>query len=374
MQTGERVGRIAAIDWLRGLVMVLMALDHVRFFFSHLPFPPEDVEHTSMALFLTRWVTHFCAPLFFLLSGTSSYLSGLRRGTGELAGHLWRRGLWLVVLELTVIGFAWSFRPGSSFAGVIWCLGWSMILLALLVRLPLRVTGALALVVIAGHDLLDGVQSSNGLWHILHVAGPMQLGPVHYFVLFPIIPWACVMALGYAMGPLFTRAPRERRRLLAITGAAATLLFVALRLTNVYGNPAGSYQRGGPGHFHAYDSVSRTIIAFLDTEKYPPSLQFLLMTLGPSLIALAALDALLEKRMFARWMITFGRVPFAFYVAHLYVIHLAAIAVSAITHRDSWPLEAVWIFWILIVALLYPFCRLVERLKEGRREWWWSYV
>lgn len=370
-----RPERIAAIDWLRGLVMVLMALDHVRTFFGHMPFPPEDMEHTWMALFLTRWVTHFCAPLFFLLAGTSAYLSGLRRGTGELAGHLWRRGLWLIVLELTVIGFAWSFVPGSSFAGVIWCLGWSMILLALLVRLPLRVIGALALVVIATHDLFDGVQSSNALWHILHVAGPVQITEgFYYFVLFPLIPWAAVMALGYVMGPLFQQHPRARRRTLVLAGSIATLLFVVLRLTNLYGNPATAYQHGGPGHFHVYDTVEKTIIAFLNTEKYPPSLHFLLMTLGPSLLALAALDALLEKRMFARWMITFGRVPFAFYVAHLYLIHLAAIAVAAATKRESWPVEAIWIFWLLITAALYPLCRLVERLKERQRGWWWSYV
>src|SRR4051794_38618114 len=207
---------------MRGGVMILMALDHVRFFFTHYGFQPEDMEHTWLALFMTRWVTHFCAPLFFLLAGTSAYLSGQSRGPRSLTPHLIRRGLWLILLELTVIGFAWSFVPGSSFAGVIWCLDWSMIVLAVLVRLPVGIIATIALATIAGHDLLDNV-TDGAVWHFLHVAGPVKL-PVMgtYYVLFPIVPWFAVMTLGYAIGPWFTLAPAERQRRLLISGVAAT--------------------------------------------------------------------------------------------------------------------------------------------------------
>ena len=202
--------RVDAIDWMRGLVMILMALDHVRFFFTHYGFPPEDMQRTSMALFLTRWVTHFCAPLFFLLAGSSAYLSGIARGPRSLSRHLVLRGLWLVALELTVIGFAWSFIPGSSFAGVIFSLGVAMIVLAALVHLPVGAIATVAIATIALHDLLDNV-SDGALWHFLHVAGPVRVGSVGYFVLFPIVPWFAVMALGFAIGPWFTRAPSERQ-------------------------------------------------------------------------------------------------------------------------------------------------------------------
>jgi uncharacterized membrane protein len=369
----ERAERLPVIDFTRGVVMVLMALDHVRTFFAVYEFPPEDMAHTWMALFLTRWVTHFCAPLFFLLAGTSAYLS--RRGPG----HLWRRGLWLVVLELTVIGFAWSFVPGSSFAGVIWCLGWSMIVLSLFVRLPRWVTMTFALGVIALHDLSDTISpktfgSFEWLWRILHVSGVAVLpGGIHYFVLFPIVPWVAVMALGYAIGPWFKLTREERTRILVVTGTIATVLFIVLRLTNVYGNPATSFMHGGPGLFRPYPTSELTIIAFLNTEKYPPSLDYLLMTLGPSLLLMAFVENLFARSetalTIAKPVIVFGRVPFFFYVLHLYVIHLAAV----LAHRQ-FELGGVWVVFIVIVVALYFPCRWFADYKRQSTKWWLSYV
>lgn len=373
-----------AIDFMRGAVMVLMALDHVRTFFSDVAFAPEDVQHTWMALFLTRWVTHFCAPLFFLLAGTSAYLSGVRRGPGALSSHLWRRGAWLIVLELTLVGFAWSFKPGSSFAGVIWCLGWSMMILAALIRLPRPMLAAIAIAVIAGHDLLDGVSPKTfgafgWLWRFLHVPGRAVLpGGIRDFVLFPIVPWFAVMALGYALGPWFSVPLVRRTKTFLIAGAAATALFAILRLTNAYGNPPTSFIPGGPGFFRVFPTAEMTTIAFLDTEKYPPSLQFLLMTLGPSLVAFAAVDRLFARRQnllaAAKPVIVFGRVPFFYYVCHLYLIHIAALIATKVTGRDGWSLGVVWLTWIAVVIVLYVPCRWFDDVKRRSSAWWVGYV
>jgi uncharacterized membrane protein len=400
MNDAEPQQRLAVIDFARGAVMVLMALDHVRTFFTNVRFPPEDMEHTWMALFMTRWVTHFCAPLFFLLAGTSAYLSGARRrSVSELASHLWRRGLWLVALELTFIGFAWSFTPGSSFAGVIWCLGWSMVVLSLLIRLPRVVVGAFAILCIAGHDLLDGVPPKTfgpmaWLWRILHAPGVAELpGGHHYFVLFPLIPWFAVMALGYAIGPWFQRPLAERTRIFVMAGTIATIGFIVLRLTNAYGNPATSFMPGGPGLFRSYPTTELTVIAFLNTEKYPPSLQFLLMTLGPSLLAIALMDSVLTRRpgsvALAQPIIIFGRVPFFYYVCHLYLIHAAALVAAIVTHQQwqwlapggsfppdgyGWNLSVVWAVWLAVVVALYFPCRWFDALKRRSRASWLSYV
>ena len=389
-ESRPETARVVSVDLVRGGVMVLMALDHARWFFSDVRFAPEDVLETTLPLFLTRWVTHFCAPVFFLLAGASAALSARRRGAADVARNLAARGLLLVVLELTLVGFAWEFRPGSSFAGVIWCLGASMLALAALVHVPRGALAALALAAIAGHDLLDGVDprslgSAAWIWRLLHAPGNAALpwGGA-WFVLFPLVPWFAVMALGYALGPWFARSRDERRRLLAVSGAVAAALFVVLRATNLYGNPPGSFMPGGPGHFRAYPGSGRTLIAFLDTEKYPPSLQYLLMTLGPALLALAALDREPRGRA-AEWIATFGRVPFFFYVLHLYLIHLAALALGvALGQPWQWlgtrggdppagygyPLGVVWLVWIGAVAALYPPCAWFARVKaRGSSRW-----
>jgi uncharacterized membrane protein len=389
----SRVSRVLAIDWLRGVVMVLMALDHVRFFFTDLHFAPENIDRTTLALFMTRWVTHFCAPLFFFLAGTSAYLTGLRRGEPP-SRHLLMRGLWLVALELTVIGFAWNFRPGYSFAGVIWALGWSMVILAAVARLDVRVITVLSIVVLSAHDLLNTVSASafgpfEPLWRILHVPGEVHIGPVTWFILYPLIPWFAVMTLGYAAGPIWTWSIERRGRFLITVGGATTALFLVLRLTNAYGNPRGTSSGRVP--FAVYQESSKTLISLVNVCKYPPSLQFLLMTLGLSMIVLAIADAWLERRgarALSGVFITFGRVPFFYYVCHLYLIHLLALLVAHIDGQPSqwlgwygdqsalpppeygYDLPVIYGVWIVVTAALYLPCRAFERLKREHRAAW----
>ena len=344
-------GRIVAIDCLRGVIMVLMALDHTRYYFSNVQHAPEDLAHTWMALFLTRWVTHFCAPLFFFLSGMSAYLRGRKTGVRDLRRYLVTRGLMLVVLELTIVGFAWTFNPGYSIGGVIWCLGWSMVILAALAGLDFRILLGIAIAVIAGHNLLDGISL------------PLirNLGTVRgFFILYPFIPWFAVMMLGYACGRVFELAPERRRRVLLAAGMGSIALFAILRLTNLYGDPS---------QFRSYGSWDLTTIAFLNVEKYPASLQFLLMTLGPGLIALA----LIERGNGA--LVLFGRVPLFFYVVHLYLIHALALVVAKLNGQpDGWlgwggvfptkpspgygyDLPVVYAVWVFATIVLYLSCR-----------------
>src|SRR5437588_6328941 len=285
--------RIWSVDVLRGLVMVLMALDHTRDYLTYLRFQPEDLAHSYPALFFTRWVTHFCAPMFFFLAGTGAFLLRSRSGsTGRVARFLWTRGLWLIVLEVTVIEYAWTFVPWQ-FGGVIWSLGCAMIILGVLVWLPEPVILAFGLLVVGAHDLTDGVKlqslgSFAPLWSLLHRTGTVP--HTEFFVLFPILPWAAVMALGYVFGRVLLRSGEDRRRLTLRLGLVATLLFVCLRAFNAYGNPTADVAFNSDGAWHSKAMWVITLVAFLDVEKYPPSLQFLLMTLGPSLIFLAYLD------------------------------------------------------------------------------------
>jgi len=378
--------RIASIDWLRGVVMVLMALDHVRFFFTNVPLPPENMQRTWLALFMTRWVTHFCAPLFFFLAGVSAFLSGRRRP--DASRWLATRGMWLVLLELTVIGFGWNFTPGYSFAGVIWALGWSMVILSLVVRLDVRFVAALSLVVIAGHDLLARIRPESFgrldvLWRLLHVPGPARVGSHEWLVLYPLIPWFAVMSLGYACGVVWTWDSPRRRQFLLWSGTAATLLFIALRVANAYGNPASGGSSNQP--FTVYSDTAKTFISLLNVAKYPPSLQFLLMTLGPSLIVLWIAERWLTSQTM---LITFGRVPMFYYICHLYLIHIAALAIAVAMGQPSqwlgwrgdqsvipppgygYGLPVVYAVWAGIVAILYAPCRMFERIKRERQRAW----
>ena len=369
--------------------MVLMALDHVRDFVCNIPFEPEDIEHTWGFYFLVRWVTHLCAPAFFLLAGVGAYLYGKRRSPGELQIFLISRGLWLVVLEFTIIGFAWTFHPGWGMFGVICCLGLSMILLAAFVRLPRALIMAVALIVIATHDLFDGLKPAafhSGQWLLvmLHSRGGAHLGGMTVFVLFPLIPWCAVTLLGFAMGSLFDDNSATSRRALVWSGAGSLVLFAILRLTNIYGNPSAAIAHSTPGDWHPMPTVSKSIILFFDVEKYPPSLQYLLMTLGVIflLLALAGSGA---TGWFGRVLETYGRVPLFYYILHLYVIHLAAILLGYLTHQpvqwlfhggfflnyppDGQPyghgLAVVCAMWIAVVVLLYYPCKWFAEVKRN---------
>src|SRR5271166_1572490 len=292
----QRPGRLDSIDVVRGLVMIFMAVDHTRDFFSYLRFEPETLTKTYYALFFTRWITHFCAPLFFFLAGTGAFFYGQRRTPAELSRFLWTRGLWLMVVESTIVDFAWAFRYPFWYFGVIWALGASMVMMAAAVRLPIRALGTLAIVMIVGHDLLDRIRprqfgSLGWAWSVLHVrSGVILPGGFQRFVLFPLIPWVGVMAAGYVFGTLYLREAHKRRRLMALLGAAMVVAFVVLRATSLYGNPPAGLGGVSQGDWHIQPTFEKTLILFFDVEKYPPSLQFLLMTLGPSFLLLACLD------------------------------------------------------------------------------------
>jgi len=381
-----RPARLPSIDIVRGLVMVLMALDHARTFASEVPFPPEDMQHTNLALFFTRWVTHFCAPLFFLLAGLSARLYERSAGGPALRRFLWTRGLWLIALELTVIGFSWSFQPGGHFLGVIWCLGWAFLSLAALTFVGPRAALVLGVAFIALHDLLDDVGPeafgpAGFLYGIAHQANVIEFPwGGHDFVLFPWIPWVCVAWLGYGLGALFLGEAERRRRVLLVAGGLMCAAFLFLRTTNLYGNPSWAFQRGGPGHFAPQESASLTLIALLNTEKYPPSLQFLLMTLGPSFLLLG-LYARKDERgglnAVERALAVFGRTPFLFYVLHLYLLHLGALGAGALwgnPPRGRFALPGVYALWIAGTALLFPVCAWWARLRARRGDWWLKYL
>ena len=378
--------RWTSVDLMRGVAMALMALDHVRYFVTDRDFPPENLLHTTVPLFFTRWVTHVCAPAFFLLAGTGAMLSRLAgRSTPEVASFLWIRGLLLVLLELTVVGFAWQFTPGYSFAGVLWCLGVSMLLLGPGVRvLSPAAIGGLGLALILLHDLVDGVQAralgrAGWVWSLLHQSGSIHLGSIEWFVLFPLVPWVGVMAVGYWLGLLYRDSAGRRVRLLTSLGVGCIAAFLVLRLGNLYGNPSVPGSGGAREPFGLQSSPGMTLVSLLDVEKYPPSLQYLSMTLGLVLLGLAAA----ERWSLPGWMrplIVFGRVPLFFYLLHLYLIHLLALALAIATGQPwqwlGWggqPIESragyghglptVYLLWAVVLALLYPLCRWYERLR-----------
>jgi len=389
-------GRLASLDIMRGLMMVIMAIDHTRDFFTNVPFAPENIKFTYYSLFFTRWITHFCAPLFFFLAGTGAYFYGRHRTPQVLSRFLWTRGVWLIFLEFTVIGFAWTFLLTGGFFGVIWALGACMLITALVVRLPLRWIVILSTLMIATHDLLDRVRpqqfgSFAWLWTILHVRGGVMLPfQIREFVLFQIVPWVAVMTAGYAFGALYQFDGTRRNKIIFRLGMALTLAFILLRATNIYGNPPVGLGGVSQGDWHVQPTVEKTVILFLDVEKYPPSLQFLLMTMGPSLLLLAWLD----KSKPPSWtgpLVTFGRVPMFFYVLHLYLIHLLAIAVAPLFHQPvDWlfhgaffrgtpddyghGLPFIYLIWVIVIVVLYFPCRWFAGLKQRRKDWWLSYI
>ena len=372
----ERPARIVSVDVLRGLVMAVMALDHTRDFFSNTGFNPRDV--TEPALFLTRWVTHICAPTFIFLAGLSAFLYGRGRKVRDLSRFLLIRGLWLILIDFTLIKFGWRFEfdPFRMTGGIIFVIGISMIALAALVWLPRWVIAGLTLIMIAGHNLLDSIRAdelggASWAWHLLHEPGRIYLGDgAPLYVLYPLIPWIGVMTAGYLLGPVMQLDARPRQRVLFQLGAAITLGFIILRATNLYGDPAS---------WMVQETWLGTLLSFLNCEKYPPSLLYLMMTLGPALMLLAAFEH--AQGSFARILAVFGQVPFSYYVIHIYLIHLLAVATAFAMTGDlvrtpeiGLSLGGVYLVWLLVLVLLYPVCRWFSELKSSRRGWWWSYL
>jgi uncharacterized membrane protein len=397
-----RSSRIVSVDQLRGLVMILMALDHTRDYFSGLPFSPEDLSKTFGALFFTRVITHICAPVFFLLAGAGAYLSVARgKSLPQVSYFFWTRGLWLIFLELTVLRFAWDFTfPSVPFVQVIWALGWSMVAMALIVRLPVRWIAGLGVAIIVFHNLLDPITPAalgrlSGLWTVLHTPGLVSITPqMKFFVGYPLIPWIGVMAAGYAMGVLLQR--HDRRKWTLGLGVALTLAFFVLRTLNLYGNgDAGisSFVSSSVGPWKLQPSLTLTIIAFFNTLKYPPSLDYLLMTLGPALIVLACLDGVTAERGLGQILLVFGRVPLFYYVVHIFLIHALAIFVGLLFRQPvSWlwhgsfvlqdspvgyghGLPFVYLMWFIALLILYLPCKSYMAFKNRHRDWvWLSYL
>lgn len=380
--------RISSIDLVKGLAMLFMALDHVRDY-VHAPaflFAPADPEQTTLAIFFTRWVTHFCAPSFSFLAGLSAFMIGKRKPTTELSGFLLKRGLWLVFIELTVINFAWLFDLsfGTILLQVIWSLGISMIFLAGLVYLPRKVILIFSLILIFGHNLLDNISLDDSIaWAIFHKLNIFMLSENLMLVVgYPIIPWIAVMSLGFCFGDFYDKSvdSSKRRQTFNMIGMGAIILFVVMRWTNVYGDPVLFQQNDSPG---------QDLVSFLNPTKYPPSLLFLLMTLGGTLLLLANSEK--WKGKLVDFICTFGRVPFFFYIIHIYLIHLIAIGLATLTGfvwkknmvLAAWgaienpipgygfPLWVVNAVWISVILVLYPICKRFDRYKQGNKDKRW---
>jgi uncharacterized membrane protein len=379
--------RVASIDLIRGAVMILMAIDHVRVYSGLPPGGP------TAGIFFTRWITHFVAPAFVFLAGTSAFFYG--RKHGDLSRFLLIRGVWLVFLELTILRVAWTFNfdfAGYEMAGVIWVIGWCMILLAGLVTLPARTVGIIGVLIIVLHNaivppLVGALPSLGGLWKILYIGfyeGPIQFGPTgpSLIVLYSIIPWIGVMAAGYGFGTLLTLEPARRDRLCWQIGLGGTVLFLVLRGLNLYGDPNPWSASGQmPGW-----------LSFLNTNKYPASLLFLLMTLGPTIALIPIAER--ARGAVARGVTVFGRVPFFYYVLHIPLIHVLALIVSKVrlgavspwlfTNHPmgnppppdgyTWSLALLYVVWAVAIALLYLACRWFADLKARRQDWWLKYL
>jgi len=409
-------GRIDSIDVLRGIVMVIMMLDNTRDFVYRYVlqgFDPTDLQHTSVKLFFTRWITHFCAPVFVFLAGTGAYLQIARgKPKSELSRFLITRGLWLIVLEFTWVRIAVTFNVDYRFLGVmqvIWVIGVSMIVLALLIHLPLRVVGAFGVLMIALHNLLDRFHVAGwrgpqtlvpGFWAktfiILHQAfEPLPVlwffpSPI-VFVLYPLIPWVGVMAAGYAFGSLYQLSAERRRRLLLLLGTVITVGFFVIRAINHYGEPS---------HWARMGNWKFTVLSFFNVTKYPPSLLFLLMTLGPAMLALAWFESnsgggprnVGFSGKIKNFFITFGRVPLFFYLLQWPTAHFISVIVHLIAGKPvgwmfgtqinfngpppgvGFNLVVVYLCWIAGVLLLYPLCKWFAGVKARRRDWWLSYL
>ena len=389
--------RIDSVDLLRGAVMVVMALDHTRDFVNTeaQAFRPEDLTQTTTAIFMTRWITHFCAPVFMLCAGLGAFLRLERTGgrVADLSRFLWTRGLWLVVLEITVVRIGFFFDvdySGLIILLVFWALGLSMVVLAALVWLPWRVVAIASVAMILLHNLLDPVRaaslgSSTWLWRVLHEPGLLVTPPPVIVVGYPLIPWVGVMAAGFCLGRVYLMPPAARSRFLVRLGVALSVAFVLLRALNVYGDPAPWSSQAKPLY---------TALSFFNTTKYPPSLLFLLMTLGPAIAVLGVIDRLRASEK--NPLVVFGRVPLFYFVVHLPLIHAIQIfmtwmkygaapflflppptlgpARTAFPADYGWSLGVTYLVWIGVVLLMYPICLWFARLKARKHAWWLSYL
>jgi len=377
----QEPARIQSLDILRGLVIVIMGLDHVRDFLAPTLFWPEDISQTTPAWFFTRWVTHFCAPVFVMLAGTSAFLYGTRKSKEQLRNFLWSRGVWLIFAELILVHFGWTFDFSWWFLQVIWVLGVCMILLGVFIYLPRTILIVFTAITLVGHNLLDNIHFDNFFWYLLHEQKwDAQIGQVPLAIVYPIIPWIAVMTLGYLLGEVFLLPEPKRNKKLLYFETATTVAFIIIRLINMYGDP------------YPWSSSERgevfTFMSFLATNKYPPSLLFLMMTLGPGLIVLSKAER--WAAVIKNTLLVFGRVPFFYYILHLYVGHIIGIVymglrfgewgVIGFDNPESWPknyqadLWAVYAGWLLLTVIMYFLCKWFGRIKQQNQSWWMKYL
>ncbi|MEP6726712.1 MAG: heparan-alpha-glucosaminide N-acetyltransferase domain-containing protein [Bacteroidota bacterium] len=390
--TGKK--RIESIDILRGIVMVIMALDHVRDYF-HIAANtdnPLNLATTTPLLFFTRWITHFCAPIFVFLSGTSVYLQSLRKTKKELSIFLIKRGLWLVFAELIIVSFAWSFNPHYDFVflQVIWAIGISMFLLGLVIQLPFNLILVLGLVIVLGHNLLDIPESAPGFkaglwWDLLHHANFVVYPYMQHhavFLVYAFLPWTGLMMLGYCTGIFFTGkyTAGQRRKNLLMIGAVLILFFIITRFINVYGDPVP---------WSTQKNNLFTLLSFINVNKYPPSLLYMSLIIGSAFLFLAFIEKV--QNSFTSIMVIYGRVPFFYYILHIYLVHLLAViaffarghSVADITNTgtrfpfyfvvpgEGVSLTVVYIIWLAVVVALFPLCRWYNNYKTVHKEKWW---
>lgn len=387
--------RIESIDLLRGMVMIIMALDHVRDYFHYDAFlySPTDLTQTNAFLFFTRFITHYCAPVFVFLAGISAHLYGTKKSKRQLAFYLFSRGMWLVFTEFFIISLALTFNPSYPMFNlqVIWAIGISMIVLSALIFMNRWFIFVTAVLLIAAHNILDTVHVTGKdtmafIWSLLHEPNDFVFGHVSILVHYPVLPWIGIIALGYCFGSFYNSlygAPKRKKLLLAF-GFAAMALFFLLRAFNIYGDAAP---------WSVQKNICFSILSFLNVTKYPPSLLYILVTLGPVLIFLA----LTEKPLNAvtKKIAVFGRVPFFYYVVHLFLIHLFAV-VGAMISGYHWSdmilstrinrvaglkgygynLLTVYVVWMALIISLYPCCKWFDRYKRTHQStsWWLSYV
>ena len=391
MMTAITKTRIASIDLLKGVVMVVMALDHIRdyFHYSAFLFDPVDLSHTTLPIFFTRFITNFCAPAFSFLAGLSAFMIGKRKSPVELSVFLIKRGLWLVFVEIIIVSLGWKFDIQFRSIGLltIWQLGISMIVLAGLILLPKKIILIFSCMIIFGHNLLDNIHFDGSYsWAILHEPRLFEWTKGHYIRTgYPLLPWIAVMSLGYCFGPLYNASfdPDKRKKILNGVACGSLALFFGLIAINKYGDPVP---------WTNYGDLTKTLMSMLNVNKYPPSLRYLLITLGATFLFLANSEKL--KGKIVDFFCVFGRVPFFYYIIHIYLIHLMA-ALAAYYTGFGWQalvlpkfitgiaslkgygfnLVTVYCIWIMVVLILYPVCRKFDRYKQSHKEkWWLSYL
>jgi uncharacterized membrane protein len=376
--------------------MIIMALDHVRDYYHINAFTgnyPENMESTNIILFATRFITHYCAPVFVFLAGTSAFLYGQNKTTGQLSKFLVTRGLWLIFVEIVINNFLWWFDPTFGFTNlqVIWAIGVCMIALGITIYLPRKLILLLGLLIVFGHNLLDGIVKEGDnigsiLWYFLHQSSGISYAENKMlWFSYPVLPWIGVMLLGFCFGSLYKKDSSKelRRKYLLKMGVGSVVLFFILRGINIYGDLVP---------WEAQESTDKTIISFFNANKYPPSLIYLLMTLGPAFIFLYLIENI--QNSITRFLVVFGRVPFFYYILHILIIHLGAIIGLLITSKDwklmildnetmmsgalqgyGYPLVTVYLIWIIIVGILYPICKKYMSYKLNNKDkWWLSYL